>query len=282
MGELTMNDCIEVKKISEYIREWISKQPAVKEESLTDYLLFQLSEKVPKIRYKAFSRQEEAKTTGADWEWWFVFSDSHAYKLRIQAKKVFLDNYPHIAHTNRYGLQIEKLLKDAIRTNSIPLYAFYTNETGEVMCGRAINDEGVYMAGANNVYNSFIKGIKQKVLPQSVLSITNPLSCFFCCPLVRGEESFSDFFGKYYREENRENIQQTLNLEYENYVRKNLFDTQPRLGLHTSIPNYVSVLIEQEKNKESDIDRWYESEFKNQIKDLSAIVVYDARNKDIQ
>ena len=49
-GLVAMSDCIEVKKISEYIREWISKQPAVKEESLTDFLLFQLSEKVPRIR----------------------------------------------------------------------------------------------------------------------------------------------------------------------------------------------------------------------------------------
>jgi hypothetical protein len=31
-----MNDCVEVKKVSEYIHEWISKQPVVKEESLTD------------------------------------------------------------------------------------------------------------------------------------------------------------------------------------------------------------------------------------------------------
>ena len=116
-----MSDCKEVKKISEHIREWISEQPAVKEESLTDYLLFQMSERVPRIRYKAFSRQVEAKTTGADWEWWFVLSDDCAYKLRVQAKKGFSDNYPHIAHCNRYGLQIEKLLEDAIMQNSLKL-----------------------------------------------------------------------------------------------------------------------------------------------------------------
>lgn len=95
------------------------------------------------------------------------------------------DNYPRIAHSNKYGLQIEKLLEDAIRTNSIPLYAFYTNEKGQVMCAKAINDEGVYIAGANKVYNSFIKGIRQKVSQQSILSICNPLSCFFLLSIGR-------------------------------------------------------------------------------------------------
>ena len=272
-----MNDCQEVKKISEYIRKWISKKPEVKEESLTDYLLFQLEEKVPRIRCKTFTRHEEAKTTGADWEWWIILSNNCAYKLRVQAKKGFTDNYPHIAHSNRYGLQIEKLLEDAINTNSIPFYAFYTNGIGQVMCPHGINDEGVYMAGANKVYNSFIQVIRQKISIPSVLSISNPLSCFFCCPLVEGKGfRFSDFFEKYYGEESRKKIQQTLNLEYEGF---NISPTM--LGLHKSIPNYVSVLIDQEDNKENNIDSWYESEFRNKIKDISAIMIYDARNKEI-
>lgn len=272
-GLVAMSDCIEVKKISEYIREWISKQPAVKEESLTDFLLFQLSEKVPRIRYKAFSRQVEAKTTGADWEWWFVLSNNCAYKLRIQAKKGFPDNYPHIAHSNRYGMQIEKLLEDAINTNSIPFYAFYTNEVGKVMCPRGINNEGVYMAGANKVYISFIQGARQKISTQSILSISNPLSCFFCCPLVEEADfRFSDFIEKYYNEENRESIQQALNIEYEKFENK-----LSTLGLHKSIPNYVSALMRQNNN----IDSWYEDEFRNTIKDIDAIVVYDLRNRNI-
>lgn len=272
-----MNDCKEVKEISGYIREWILKQPAVKEESLTDYLLFQMSEKVPRIRYKAFSRQEEARTTGADWEWWFVLSNNCAYKLRIQAKKGFPDNYPHIAYSNRYGLQIEKLLKAAISTNSIPFYAFYTSDKGTVMCPRGINDEGVYIAGANKVYNSFIQGGRQKISIQSVLSISNPLSCFFCCPLVeRKDVRFSDFFEKYYNEESGEEIRQTLKIEYEKFENK-----LPTLGLHDSIPSYVSVLLRQENSKRNNIDSWYENEFRNKIEDISALMVYDARNLDI-
>lgn len=269
-----MSDCKEVKEISKYIREWISKQPAVKEESLTDYLLFEMSKRIPRIQYKTFSRHIEAKTTGADWEWWFVLSNNCAYKLRIQAKKGFPDNYPHIAYSNKYGLQIKKLLKDAISTNSIPFYAFYTSDKGTVMCPRGINDEGVYIAGANKVYNSFIQGGRQKISIQSVLSISNPLSCFFCCPLVeRKDVRFSDFFENYYNEESGEEIRQTLKIEDEKFE-----DKPPILGLHDFIPDYVSVLLRLGNNKENDIDSSYESEFKDKIKDINAIMVYDARN----
>ena len=268
-----MNDYNEVKKISLYLREWISKQPAVKEESLTDYLLFQISEQVPKVYYKAFTRHEEAKTTGADWEWWVVFANNCAYKFRIQAKKGFPDNYPHIAHSNKYGLQIETLLKDAITTNSIPFYAFYTNETGMVMCGRGINDEGVYFAGANKVYSSFIQGPREKVTIQSVLAISNPLSCFFGCPLVfESDDTFSNFIENYYDDESKVSIRKALNIEHEENSNE-----QMELGLHNTIPSYVSVLLQQGNNTESNIDSWYENEYRNSIEDLSAIMVYDAR-----
>jgi len=50
------------------------KQPEVKEESLTDWLLFDVSQKISRITYKSFPRHEEARRTGADWEWWFLFS----------------------------------------------------------------------------------------------------------------------------------------------------------------------------------------------------------------
>ena len=272
-----MTDCKKVKKISKYIRYWISKQPEVKEESLTDYLLFQMSEKVPRIRYKAFSRHAEAKTTGADWEWWFVLSSTCAYKFRVQAKKGFTDNYPHIVHSNKYGLQIEKLLKDAIRTNSIPLYAFYTKEMGTVMCTRGINDEGVYIAGANKVYRSFIRGGKKKVSIQDVLSIANPLSCFFCCPLMEITDiRFSNFLEYYYNEESREAIQQALKIENDKETTPGI----TTLGLHERIPRYVSILMAQKNTEQNDIDSWYENEFSNRIKGINAIMVYDIRDTE--
>lgn len=87
--------------------------------------------------------------------------------------------------------------------------------------------------------------------------------------------SLSDFLRKYYKEENREEIQQ----EFKNgdYFQDN---NNLNLGFYKSIPNYVSILINQMENKGNDIDKWYEDEFKNQIKDLNAIMVYDVRDKN--
>ena len=98
--DLLRNELSELKKVKKmntdadklrgsslYVRKWLVRQPSVKEESITDWLLFDISENIKSVYYQAFTRHEEARKTGADWEWWFVFRD-FAMKLRIQAKKL--------------------------------------------------------------------------------------------------------------------------------------------------------------------------------------------------
>lgn len=106
--------CKHISAASAYVGNWIKVQPSVGEESLTDWFLFKLSEDVPDIKYRKFTRHYEGKVTGADWEWWFI-DNYHALCLRIQAKKLKTgkDNYSEIARTNQYGMQIEKLIEDA-------------------------------------------------------------------------------------------------------------------------------------------------------------------------
>ncbi len=65
--------CKQLHQSSGFVRKWIAKQPAVKEESLTDWLLFDVSTRLPNVLYHAFTRHEEARHTGADWEWWLLF-----------------------------------------------------------------------------------------------------------------------------------------------------------------------------------------------------------------
>lgn len=119
--------CQHLQESAAYIRNWLEKQPGVKEESLTDWLLFDTATRVPNISYRAFTRHEEARETGADWEWWFVFP-TKSFRFRVQAKKLSPtnDNYPELARTNRHGLQIDKLLSNSESANAIPLYAFYS------------------------------------------------------------------------------------------------------------------------------------------------------------
>jgi hypothetical protein len=87
-------------------------------------------------KYIKFSRHVEARQTGADWEWWFVGAQ-RSIKLRVQAKRILdrKDNYPALAYSNRYGMQIDKLLNDSMRANALPFYVFYADaEPQSVAC----------------------------------------------------------------------------------------------------------------------------------------------------
>lgn len=257
------NDCKLLKESSLYIRNWIDKQSSVKEESLTDWLLFDISNKIWRISYKAFSRNEEAKITGADWEWWFLFK-KNSYKFRVQAKKIKTngDNYSSIAYSNKHGLQIDKLISDSIDNNSIPLYSFYTNKIDRVKCGNNIIDEGVYITGANGLNEKFIKVGRQIIQYNDILEGSIPLSCMLCCPMARRSDSgrdFTEFISNYFSSELKNN------------------DSNQFIGQYKEIPVYVRSLIKI--SNESKSDSW-EKEFENYIKNVNGIMIFDNRNMD--
>jgi len=137
-------DCVIAREVSAKLAAWQRQQHAVGEESLTDWLLFELSNRFPWVRYMKFTRHREARETGADWEWWLAFSDG-AMGLRVQAKRLSAadDNYSGIAYTNQYGLQIEKLRLDARANGLLAFYALYHPETVElVFCAAAAQQPG--------------------------------------------------------------------------------------------------------------------------------------------
>lgn len=275
-----MTDCERLRESSQYIRHWIRRQGDVKEESLTDWLLFDVSEKIPGISYKAFSRHEEARRTGADWEWWFLFP-SFSFAMRVQAKKLHPsgDNYPGIAHTNRYGLQIEKLLRDATRGNFMPFYAFYTDQKANVMCQMQRNDEGVFMAGGQKVYDAFMSGPRTQVMAADALQHTVALSCFLCCPLTSGEESrmpsgsgdpgggdgWRSFINNYYKSE----IEPRFAEEGSNLSESELIP-----GMHKETPHHIESFV---KLSREGLPDWWEKEFSHAIEGTNALIVYDLR-----
>lgn len=267
MAKPMMSDCKKLTDCSKYIRTWINLQSAVKEESLTDWLLFNISQKIKRITYKAFSRFEEATKTGADWEWWFLFP-SFNVRTRIQAKKIdpSKDNYPSIAYTNRHGLQIDKLLSDAERTNSIPLYAFYTNVQERLNCEKARGKhEGVFLAGGKQVYSDFIVNGKKEVRPNSILKKCIPLSCLLCCPLNEDrEKGFIEFLIFYYSHE--------VGIDAEQSLAESQWELR---GIYSQVPNYISNFIQY---KESGLPEWWESEFQYDIEGINALMIYDARH----
>src|SRR4051794_15384852 len=107
--------CRSIIQASTYVADWIGRQPEVKEESITDWSLDWLAYQTNyRLAYRLFTRHEEARTTGADFEWW-ILGNERAFKARVQAKRLRADtdNYPGLAHANDYGLQIVRLIENA-------------------------------------------------------------------------------------------------------------------------------------------------------------------------
>lgn len=257
----SFNDC------SAEVKKWLTKQPEVKEETLTDWLLYNLSEKIPALKYKQFTRSEEGRKTGADWEWWFVFSNKKAFAARIQAKKLkaSIDNYPSIAYTSNGKLQIERLLDDSVKDGFASFYALYSTENNHnTMCGGRKNGEGVFLGEANKLRNEFIMQSRRALNPSDILSHTNPISCLFCCPLTYegGKDVESGF---------RRHLEQYFPTFSDKLgERQNIQE----LGFREP-PNYVKQLLENET-----IPEWWENEYRFYFEKINAIIVIDMRYAD--
>ena len=249
---------------------------------MTDWLLYSVSKKIPEITYTAFSRHEEARRTGADWEWWILLP-TMAIKMRIQAKKLVPngDNYPLIAHTNRYGLQIEKLLSDAQQANSLPLYAFYSRERAPTACPRGVTrtGEGVFIAGGNRIYDLLVKPGRIVLPSYGLLALAHPLSCLLCCPLISGEgyvrhSRDSDGWGK------EEGWLKFLSLHFWPELRGHFDDNVPHdhdgnfeRGIHRHVPSYVSDFLK----RGGKIPEGWDRDFDHDLEHVNALLVYDIR-----
>ena len=259
--------CDAIRDSAEYVFNWLQAQSSVGEESITDWLLFNLSQSLPSLKYKKFTRHEEARKTGADWEWWFIDSKS-AISMRVQAKKLdpIKDNYGGLAHTNRYGLQIEKLINDARSNNFIPFYALYyaPDSNPQVLCGGKPDsglNQGVFLAAASRLYDEYIKNGRKKAIAKDVISHSNPMHCIACCPnsgsggvTVSGIYHYiQSYFGESLTSINS-NIQ--------------------RLGMHEEPAGYVNALL---RTDQAAIPDWWEEEFRHQLEDFNALLVVDLR-----
>ncbi len=188
--------CQKICEISSELHLWLRKQDAVGEESLTDWFLWKLSEELPFAYYQKFTRFEESRETGADWEWWFK-TQKVCLGLRIQAKRLRPgeSHYPGIAHSSGNVLQIDRLMDAAEEDNLLPLYCFYHREDADsgVICPAAgapgqPPPTTVLMAWAKTVYKDVIETGQprgRRLDADALVALSNPLACFFCCPQPR-------------------------------------------------------------------------------------------------
>lgn len=247
---------------------WIRKQPAIGEESATDWLLYELSERIPWVHYRKFTRHEEARVTGADWEWWFV-SHSCSLGLRVQAKKVIDggDHYQGLAHTNRNGLQIEMLLENARRSNLLAFYTLYYQSLNSisVKCeGKpsAGLGEGIFFTGASTLYEKFIKPGRARVEAQGIIGESNPLSCLLCCSMIRSQAL--DPVGRIYQ-------------HLRHYFPDSAIDPNTNVdqqGMHLKPPQYIVSFLE---HSDEELPAWWEGEFRSSIENTKALLVFDMR-----
>ncbi len=97
------------------------------ETTITDINLLNLrSHGGHQISVVKFSAQQEGRTTGADWEWWFGSANSWI-GLRVQAKRLDIrsQRYRGLGQRNSLGLQNDILINDARSRQLTPIYAFY-------------------------------------------------------------------------------------------------------------------------------------------------------------
>lgn len=268
---------------SAFIYEWLLKQVHVKEESLTDWLLYDISSSNPNIYYKAFSRHEESMN-GADWEWWILTADPYykdkynGYRFLVQAKKLWpnnQDNYSLLSYGNKNGFQIDLLLNEARYRNAYPLYMFYTTTQPDITeqikniqfigeetlrrCEDCIN--GCFLSDAGSISEILFNLPRHKIFDTEVLNHSLKLSLL--------DKLFQDLSKSGH----------LLNKFNQRLIKLGGMDSQYKDGVYgikhsgRGIPNYLKIFVERQGQDLS----WLEREMKYEMGEIGGLAVIDLR-----
>ena len=275
--ELMFHQC------SAFIYEWLLKQVHVKEESLTDWLLYDISSSNPNIYYKAFSRHEESMN-GADWEWWILTADPYykdkynGYRFLVQAKKLWpnnQDNYSLLSYGNKNGFQIDLLLNEARYRNAYPLYMFYTTTqpdiTEQIKNIQFIKEEtlrwcdgfnnGCFLSDAGSISEILFNLPRHKIFDTEVLNHSLKLSLL--------DKLFQDLSKSGH----------LLNKFNQRLIKLGGMDSQYKDGVYgikhsgRGIPNYLKIFVERQGQDLS----WLEREMKFEMGEIGGLAVIDLR-----
>ncbi len=164
------------------------------EETITQTLLIDMAAQLgPLIRIESFTKSQEAKQTGADWEWWFCDGeDEPTFGLRVQAKKLqsrasgpFYD-FDYVTPSTGKR-QIDRLIESADRDRLPAVYALYNGPDLDLSrfqwnCCSEPPDEGVFgvsLVAADSARNLADIGDTSLEL---VGDLSRPWSCSALCP----------------------------------------------------------------------------------------------------
>lgn len=267
---------------SHYIYNWISRQKHVKEESVTDWLLYEISQRCNFIFYQTYSRHEEARN-GSDWEWWVLTSGNKrsnnfsAFRFLVQAKKLIpngMDNYSLINYGNKYGTQIDLLLKAAKNKRAFPLYMFYSIGKPDILEQKKnmqsyrdllmnnqheYQDDGCFLSSAFNIYSLLYQTARKIVYDYQILNYSIELSILDFIFESQTKDLDRYFTLLNYKLENRKYMLTNTNysIDGNKYTKR-------------SIPNYLKVFIETKENI-----NWLDNE--SELKDISGLGIIDLR-----
>ena len=284
--------------LSRKMHMWLTKQPHVKEESLTDWLLFELSENCDFIKYYAFTRNEES-LIGADWDWW-VLTNTNAYRFRVQAKKLRpnKNNWASFSYGNKNDIQIDLLLESAKQDSAFPLYMLYSTALSDVKkqlenykkpllqemikwCGGC--PCASFISPAETIYDMIFGEGKKEIYDEPLLNASIKLC------------SFDYFHDSVSINEAMKRINECLELlnalhsmkKSSNSIKGHeptgfKYDYRTQWGNSRNkkeIPNWLdSIIREQNAFSHSEIPMWLEGEFKRELSNTLGFGIVDLRD----
>jgi hypothetical protein len=251
--------CKEFHNTSEYIYNWYSKQINVNEESLTDWFLYNLSVKLTTFKYISFTKKQENKLSGADFDFWII-NQGQNISLRIQAKKLLQsgDHYDKISYPKKKSVvkQIDTLI-NSTTTPFQPFYLFYNNNMANNKCSK-INC-GTLLIDAKELKRNFLTGKKVHVSRQNLVDLSIPLECLFCCPLSQqgGDNLFNlkSFFKEYFPTNN---------------ISKGS-------EFNDIIPNYIKDLLDRDYSQQQWLEM-YQKQFEDDIRCIAVLDLREIKN----
>ena len=258
-----MKLCEANRKLSVEVKEFLQNVPDVKEESVTDYLVWKWGELDRKFNYiniKTFTRKEEGLITGADFEieLWLV-GRTFRFPLVFQAKKAVNPFNSYVSKLNypkNTQAQLKKLLSYSRSKKRLPFYVFYSipDTTTRVMCANhEAQVSGIFVMDAFTA-KEFADGKHgSRVSKNKILAATNPFHCMFCCPLMLLGEYFIHYF---------ERIAEYLGVVVDQ-----------------EIPNYVSLLLTGQW-REIRQEEAFSIVIQNELTVYRVVGVYDMRDWD--
>ena len=216
------------EKLVKDIKDFLTNVGDVKEESITDYLMWKWKEIDKRFKciknenLKTHTRHEEHHVTGADFdiELWII-GNTKTVPFAVQAKKfIKLHNFyvNKIKYPKNTSGQINKLLEYAKKENKIPVYFLYSMPfESKTRCRNHYKNSGVFVVSAHEMKEFSRLGKGKELALDTILDESHSLSCFFCHePLDKMNEKEKIIF-KYLLSDDKE--EQIFYNQIPNYVQ---------------------------------------------------------------